>query len=569
MTKQDVIDKIDEYKEKLEVKVNFVQDIDVRIIDYINENLNNPNRHNKYEILSVFRFIDFLYKYELRKKEVKKFFKFYELLKFPAEKGMQSFKLTPVQCFQFANIMGWYNEEGARVTREVLLFVPRKFSKTTSVASLAIYDTLFGDSNAQSYVASNSFSQSQIAFDIIKKSLKSLDPTLSNFKLNRDIIYNMMPNKSSFVRCLASSADKLDGLNASTVICDEFSQADNASLKNVLESSMGMRKNPLVVIITTASTKLETPFTLMLANDKKILEGTFENDSVFASIFEPDEGDEEGDESTWEKVQPHMDITIRKSFYKEEYKKALMNAGDMLEFRTKLLNIFCLPTVEEWVSPKIIDENTMDIDLDKLKSKPQSMCAIDLSVKGDLSAVSFGMYSSVNHMFYFKNFYYSPRQTIYNDENTEFYKLMVNKGYLKICGNEIIDYRIIANDIIATAKKLNILQVNYDSYKSKELINILKASGIKCVPYQQTYSHFTSPVESFQIGLYNDKIKLDSNPMIKWNFMNAYIDIDKMGNKKPIKKTASQKVDGAQCILMCLGAFQDYKRPVGIKQMKI
>ena len=62
----------------------------------------------------------------------------------------------------FGNIFGFYNAEGLRLIRDVYLFVPRKFSKTTSVASLAIYDMLFGDSNAQAYVGANSYSQAKI-----------------------------------------------------------------------------------------------------------------------------------------------------------------------------------------------------------------------------------------------------------------------------------------------------------------------------------------------------------------------------------------------------------------------
>ena len=38
------------------------------------------------------------------------------------------------------------------------------------------------------------------------------------------------------------------------------------------------------------------------------------------------------------------------------------------------------------------------------------------------------------------------------------------------------------------------------------------------------------------------------------------IDEDKMQNKKPIKKSRNDKIDGAICILMCLGMFQNYKR---------
>ena len=255
--------------------------------------------HNLYELLALVRFFAFLDKFDFRINEVKAFIVFYERLKFSGTAGRRCYKLTPIQVFQFANILGFYHKgTNRRVIREALLFVPRKFSKTTSVSALSVFDLLFGDANAQSYVAANSYSQAQICFGEISGVLKSLDPKLRRFKINREVIFNKMKGKSSFSRCLASKADTLDGLNASMVIVDEFAQADSAALKNVLTSSMGARLNPLTVVITTASDKQDTPFVDMLKNYKAILRGELENDSTFAHIFQPDEGDEEGDPHT-------------------------------------------------------------------------------------------------------------------------------------------------------------------------------------------------------------------------------------------------------------------------------
>lgn len=133
MTKNEVIEKIKYYTVPEEV----LNAIDSRLHIYLKEVLDNPTQHNKYEILAVFRFLDFLQREDLefKSKEVKKFVKFYECLKFPSNKGMQSFKLTPIQVFQFANILGFYKQGGEyRLCRDALLFVPRKFSKTTSVS---------------------------------------------------------------------------------------------------------------------------------------------------------------------------------------------------------------------------------------------------------------------------------------------------------------------------------------------------------------------------------------------------------------------------------------------------
>ena len=558
-TKEQIVEEIPKYLELLDTKKT--DKVDLRLTSYVVEVLENPEYHNKYEILGVFRFIEFLQKYILKSKRIRKYIAFYESLKFPSAKGMMSFDMTPIQVFQFTNILGFYNEEGNRVCKEALLFVPRKFSKTTSVSSLAIYDLLFGDSDAQAYVASNSFSQSSICFEIIKNTLKELDPTFSNFRLNRDIIYTKIPGKTSFIRCLSSSADKLDGLNASMIILDEYSQADSAALRNVLTSSMGIRKNPLTVTITTASQKLETPFVSMLNNYKQILEGNIENDTVFASIFQPDEDDDPGDELTWRKVQPHLGITVTKEFYKSEFQKTLISADDKTEFMCKLLNIFTAPINKTWIDTKIIERNTEDYDLSKLKARPHCMIGVDLSVKDDFSCVCYALYDSINKRFVFKLDYYIPRNTINNHVNSEMYKSLAQNGHLKICGEDVIDYTKIANDIISNSRYVNILQLGYDAYKSRELINILKASGLKsCIPYPQTYANFTSPIESFEAAVYQDRLKFDSNPLNVYCIKNCLIDEDKMTNKKPIKKTASQKIDGAVCMLMCLGMFNSWKR---------
>lgn len=560
MTKDEVIEKIKDY----EIPTELLDNIDSRITQYVIDNLTNYDEHNKYEILAVLRFLDFLQREDLvlKKNEVKKFFTFYETLKFPSNRGMQSFKLTPNQCFIFANILGfYYKESGYRVCRDALLFCPRKWSKTTSVASLAIYDCLFGDSDAQAYVASNSFAQSKICFDIIRNSLKALDPKLSHFRLNREIIYNLMPNRTSFIRCLSTSADRLDGLNASVIINDEFAQADSADLKNVLTSSMGVRKNPLIITITTASSKLETPFVAMLENYKKILEGEIDNDRVFSIIFQPDEDDEISDIKTWHKVQPHLGITVNEEFYKTEYQKATMSADDMMEFKTKLLNVFTKNSMENWIDKSVIEKNTEHFDFLMLKSRPQCMVSVDLSVKDDFSCVCYALYDSINKRFVFKNQYYIPKQTAENHPNRAMYKELIEKGYLTICGDEVIDYKQIASDIIANSKYVNILQIGYDAYRSKEFINIIKTSGIRCaIPYSQTYSNFTSPVESFELAVYEGRLKFDDNPLNAYCISNVMIDEDKMQNKKPIKKSRNDKIDGAICILMCIGMFQNYKR---------
>lgn len=158
-------------------------EVDSRLDGYVREVANNPDGHNLYEQLAVARFLAMCDKYGINATEVWQFCDFYESLYFPGKQGQQRYALTPVQYFQFASIFAFWKDD-KRVVREVVLFVPRKFSKTTGTASLAIYDLLYGDANAESYTGANSNDQAKKCFDVIRSCMRRLDPKERRYTVN-------------------------------------------------------------------------------------------------------------------------------------------------------------------------------------------------------------------------------------------------------------------------------------------------------------------------------------------------------------------------------------------------
>lgn len=546
---------------ELDTAAYHLEKTDGRLNTYVRSVADHPDDHNLYELLSVLRFFRLLDAYTFKKSEVRKFVVFYEKLKFSGLKGLTRYKLTPIQVFQFASILGFYKSNGKRLCRDALLFVPRKYSKTTSVASLVIYDLLFGDANAQAYVAANSYKQAQICFGEIKNILKSLDSRFRHFKINREQVFNKRRGRTSFASCLASNPDKLDGLNASMVIVDEYSQADSAGLKTVLTSSMGARVNPLTVVITTASEKLESPFVDMLNSYKAVLRNEAENDAIFAHIFEPDVDDAEDDPHTWRKVQPHWGITVQADFYENEYRKAQMTAADMLTFRTKMLNLFVQNQTAVWFENSEIAAMMRDTDISRFTDRPPTMCAVDLSVCDDFSAVSYTAYLKSKKSFHIHTDYYLPEGTLEKHVNRELYERWVAKGFLRLCPGQVIDYQMICNDILARDRYLQILGIGYDPYKSQEFVNLMASSGAKNVicPVKQTYGAFTSPVEAFEIAARTGRATFNNNDITPYCFGNATMDEDKLENRKPIKRTPNGKIDGAITAVMTFYLFNNFQ----------
>lgn len=583
--------------------------IDERLEKYVKEVRDNPDDHNLYEVLAVLKFLRLMDEYTFRASKVKRFVKLYESLKFSGMDGRKCYRLTPIQYFQFASILGFYHwedvgkaegesdkqigktkkiEDGRimelrRLVREAILFVPRKFSKTTSTASLAVNELLFGDTNAQAYTAANSYKQAKICFEEISKIIRQLDSERKYFKSTRETLKWKQNKfgKESFVECLTGGGDTKDGLNASLVIFDEYAQAkyvkdhsDGAELLQVLTSSMGVRREPLTIIITTASRVEDGPFALELENAKKVLMDEYRDDSQFASLFMPDEWemDEEsmGKPEVWRKCNPHIGVTVQENYYKQRWAKAQHDAEAMIEFKTKLLNIFVAGGVNVWISQNLARSLASDFDVDKVEGRPDTMVALDLSVSDDFSAVVYNIYSRPLRSFFVWADFYIPEETLKTHPNKELYKYWAEAGYLKVCKGAVISDSMIVEDILRRNRKLRILQIGYDSYKSQEVVNAIasaiSATGVdpdrilRAVP--QTYGAFTSPVETFERAAKMNpaRVRLANNPIIFYCFGNCYLDEDRMGNKKPLKRKSNLKIDGAIATLMTIWLYNNYEQ---------
>lgn len=537
-------------------------EVDSRLDEYVRMVAADPDGHNLWEQLAVLRFFGMIDKYGINLTEVQLFFDFYESLYFPGKSGHQRYKLTPVQAFQFASIFAFW-EDSRRVVREVVLYVPRKFSKTTSTASLAIYDVLYGDANAECYTGANSSDQAKKCFDVIRGCFRRLDPKERRYTVNEQQIKSRRRDRSAFAQCLTANARTKDGLNASTVIMDEFSQAKDSELLTVLTTSMGVRENPLTVIITTASDVFDGPFYEMLQGYKAVLLGEYEDDTVFAHLFEPDIDDAEDDERTWYKVHPHLGVTVSINFYRQEYKKALRDGAEaMLAFRTKLLNVYAENEQRSWISSTLARHISKPMAIDALRGRPDAMVAIDLSESDDFSAVTLGIYDAAGKIFNFHTAYFFPSGALPGHPNEKLYRTWADRGYLHLTDGDVIDYAAIVNYVLYLNQHARILGIGYDPWKSQEVINMLAASGAGNVikGIRQTYGTFTAPVESFEHGAKTGHIFINDNPINAYCFGNAVLDSDRLENCKPIKRKHNQKIDGVITKLMCLRLFIDYER---------
>lgn len=534
-----------------------------RLRTYIEGCVNDSEYHNLYELLAVVRFSTLISKYLFFPEMSARVIRFFEGLPQPSASGRVYVKLSPAQVFQFSSIYGFYTAQGKRLVREVLLFVPRKFGKTSTAAGMAFYDVLFGDADAEAYITANSLDQSRICFNMVRKIVKLLNKRKVFREIDGTVEYRG-DGREGKICSLADNPRTLDGLKASLNINDESSQAVSYDTKNAVTTSMGTRRNPLTVDITTASDLVEGPFVDQLNNFKAILRGEEVNDSVFAHIFQPDLGDAEDDPQTWRKVNPHIGVTIDVDFYAAEYKKALRSFEAMTAFRTKLLNIFVCGSARSWITSNEIWSRFRNFDIAKCDVRKKILyatCSFDLSIRDDFSAVTYIVWLPEEKTMHSHTDYYLPRATIETHSNSDLYRKWVKQGHLIVTDGDIIDYSRITQDIVRRGEQLALTAIGYDGYKNAEVVTSLRNSGaskvLKAVP--QVRSAFTSPTDIMEIAISRKKITFSPNPITAWCFANAVVDEDNNGNRKPMKryKNSPMKIDGVITNLMCLKLWND------------
>ena len=429
---------------------------------------------------------------------------------------------------------------------------------TALASALSLYHLVAdGEENAEGVFAANSADQASLAFRQTLNYVSYLDPKKKLFKPYRNEI--RFPLTKSQIKVVSADAKRLDGLNLSFFCLDEYHAAQNSDVYNVLASSQGMREQPMAIIITTAGFDLTGPCYEMYLKNKEILHGKIEDDSTAVFIFEPDEGDDPSDESTWEKSQPNINVTVPKSYIKKELTKCKMSATAETNFLTKILNMWCQSEFGDWIPSDYVLKCCKDVSLNDHQGE---LCEIglDLSSVSDMTALS--VLFSTDDKLTSKVFYFLPEIALKESTNREKYTNWRRSKELIITQGNVIDNDFIINKIQEINAVCPINTIWYDAWNSTAIIVKLTEMGFSCKPYSQTAGSINKPARELEKRVREGSIVIDNNAITKWQFHNVTIKEDYNGNIKPIKQNGNSemKIDGVIATIMAIGGWLSIPR---------
>lgn len=135
--------------------------------------------------------------------------------------------------------------------REALIGLPRKNSKSLLSAGMMLYCLVAdGEPGAEVYSVAGDKKQARLVFDDAKRMVNGSPLLRATCKVYKDVIE--VPETDSVYRVLSADADLQHGLNPHAACVDEYHVHKNPEQYEALQSGMGVRRQPLLVVITTA-----------------------------------------------------------------------------------------------------------------------------------------------------------------------------------------------------------------------------------------------------------------------------------------------------------------------------
>lgn len=458
--------------------------------------------------------------------------------------------LEPWQMFILFNIYGWKKSNGKRRFRTAYVEVARKSGKTAMAAGVALYG-LYAEQipRAEVYSIATTKDQAKLCFNDAKAIVNT---TTLNKRLNvyRDsITYDAL---GSYFKAVSSDYGVHDGYSPSTVIVDEYHAHKDNGMLDVMQSGQAAREEPLNFIITTAGFNKNYPCYAFRKNAKNVINGITDDDSLFAIIFEMDEGDEWTDPKNWGKANPNLGVSVDVDYLAQQVKDAQNRPEAVTNVKTKNLNM--------WVDAEttwIVDEKWMESSLtDNAEDIPEGLrCwgGLDLSNTSDITA--FVLLFKDEERIYLKPYFWIPEATYREKIRKEniFYAEWVQKGYVRTTPGDVVDYDFIRADIDVIAEKYHILSIAYDRWNSSQMVINMQNDGYEMSPFGQGYGSMSTPTKEFEKMVLTRKLEHFRNPVLRWMMASVALQMDPSGNIKPDKRKSSQKIDGVVASIMALG----------------
>lgn len=478
-----------------------------------------------------------------------------------------------LELFQKAYIQALFGfierETGFRRYRETMFLVGRKNGKSTLLAAIALYLlTSDFEGAAEIYSVATKRDQAKKVLTEAVNMVRQSPELRAVLRKRRNDLY--FPATASTFEALASDSNTLDGLNSHAVIIDELHAIKDRNLYDVMRQSTSSRRQPLVIMITTAGTVRESVFDSLYEIACKIADGEMKEPTFLPILYELDSRDEWTDPTRWQKANPGLGTIKQYKTLSDFVERAKNSADDLPTVLCKDFNIREVAATV-WLPFEAIDSPLRFKMEDVFNTYAIGGC--DLSATTDLTCATLLIRKPGDPVVYVLQQYFLPEKRVKDLEATNSteapYRAWASRGLLTICEGNRVNYSQVTAWFcqMRDEHKIDAIKVGYDRALAGYWVDEMQSNGFTMEAVAQGPYTWSQPMREMGAAIEGKQVNYNGNPILKWCLTNTAAKKSGVNNIQPVKITEKRRIDGTVSLLnawvIYVKYYEDFMYSVG------
>lgn len=472
----------------------------------------------------------------------------------PKTKQPQRLVLEPWQAFVIMSIFGWvHRDTGFRRFNRVSLYLPRKNGK--SFFSCVIGWWMFvkdEEPGAEIYCGATTEAQAWEVFRPAKR-MTEIETQLKD-AFDVKVFGKAMKRITDGSRFEPVIGKPGDGASPHCAIVDEYHEHPDSTLYDTMKTGMGAREQPILLIISTAGDNLAGPCKEDWVESEKLLEGVFEDERKFTTIWSIDPETNWATEEALRMANPNWGVSINPDMILPDLANAVRDPAKQAVFKTKHLNMWVASkrgwaNMEKW---KACADPSLKVE--DFKGQ-ECFIGIDAAAKVDIFSMA-QLFEKDGEVYVFTK-HFMPEETVNRPENKHL-QAWVAQGHLIATEGARTDQTKVEDQLREWSEDFNISEVAYDPKEISYLMEHQVAlwAGFPLVEITQSPALISQPMKELEALIETRKIHFDGDPVLTWMVSNVIKKEARGGGPTkyyyPAKNKPEQKIDGVLAVLMAL-----------------
>ena len=445
-----------------------------------------------------------------------------------------------------------YKSTGYRRYNELMLLCGRKNGKTTLLSGIALYMLIADyEGAAEIYSVATKKDQARKVLTEAVNMVKQSPELRAILKKRRNDLY--FAATSSYFEALASDSNTLDGLNAHAVIIDELHAIRDRNLYDVTKQSTTARRQPLIVIITTAGTLRECIYDSTYKRATEVVDGIVKDEHTLYLLYECDYEDEWLKEECWIKANPGLGTIKSIDTLRQFVERAKTDEEFAPTVKCKDFNIK-QTSAKSWLSyEKAVNPATYEMQ-DIYDTYAIGGC--DLSATTDLTCATLLIRKRSDPIVYIAQMYFVPEKKVAELENKKGvesvpYRAWAERGLVTICKGNRVNFSQVTEWFVQMREEFKIdpQKVGYDRALAGYWVDEMEQNGFIMEPVAQGPFTWSQPMKEMGAALEAKTVNYNNNPVLLWNLTNTGVKSSGLNNIQPVKISEPLRIDGTVSML--------------------